>query len=103
MVAEHNDVLEAARARAHRASCARRSSRSCSGSARPPSRATATPASTSSAWPPLTQQLALALGLPEDEAELIGHASAMHDVGKIGIPDRVLLKPGAPRRRRVGA
>jgi putative two-component system response regulator len=25
---------------------------------------------------------------------MIGHASAMHDVGKIGIPDRVLLKPG---------
>ena len=32
--------------------------------------------------------------MPADEAELIGHASAMHDVGKIGIPDRVLLKPG---------
>jgi CHASE2 domain-containing sensor protein len=42
----------------------------------------------------MTHQLALAIGLPEDEAELIGHASAMHDVGKIGIPDRVLLKPG---------
>jgi len=42
----------------------------------------------------MTQRLALALGLPDDEAELIGHASAMHDVGKIGIPDRVLLKPG---------
>jgi CHASE2 domain-containing sensor protein len=42
----------------------------------------------------LTHLLALAIGLPEDEAELIGHASAMHDVGKIGIPDRVLLKPG---------
>ena len=44
-----NDVLEEARARAHRASCARPSSRSSTGSARPPSRATATPASTSSA------------------------------------------------------
>jgi len=43
----------------------------------------------------LCQKLARAAGLPEDEAELIGHASAMHDVGKIGIPDRVLLKPGA--------
>jgi response regulator RpfG family c-di-GMP phosphodiesterase len=42
----------------------------------------------------MTHKLALAIGLPEDEAELIGHASAMHDVGKIGIPDRVLLKPG---------
>ena len=24
----------------------------------------------------------------------IGHASALHDIGKVGIPDRVLLKPG---------
>src|SRR3954451_7154576 len=42
----------------------------------------------------MTHRLALAIGLPEVEAEMIGHASAMHDVGKIGIPDRVLLKPG---------
>jgi HD-GYP domain-containing protein (c-di-GMP phosphodiesterase class II) len=41
----------------------------------------------------LCQQLARAIGLGEDEAELIGHASTMHDVGKIGIPDSVLLKP----------
>jgi CHASE2 domain-containing sensor protein len=38
--------------------------------------------------------LALAIGLPESEAELIRHASVLHDVGKIGIPDRILLKPG---------
>jgi CHASE2 domain-containing sensor protein len=42
----------------------------------------------------LCHRLALEAGRPEAEAELIGHASAMHDVGKIGIPDRVLLKPG---------
>jgi HD-GYP domain-containing protein (c-di-GMP phosphodiesterase class II) len=42
----------------------------------------------------LCHSLALALGLSEDEAELIGNASTMHDVGKIGIPDSVLLKPG---------
>jgi CHASE2 domain-containing sensor protein len=41
----------------------------------------------------LCHRLALEAGLPESEAELIGHASAMHDVGKIGVPDRVLLKP----------
>ena len=41
----------------------------------------------------LCQQLALAIGLPEDQAELIGHASTMHDVGKIGVPYSVLLKP----------
>ena len=38
--------------------------------------------------------LALAVGLPAEQAELLRHASAMHDVGKIGVPDRVLLKPG---------
>jgi CHASE2 domain-containing sensor protein len=42
----------------------------------------------------LCHRLALSLGLSEEESELIGHASAMHDIGKIGIPDRVLLKPG---------
>ena len=42
----------------------------------------------------LCERLALSLGLSEAEAELIRHASAMHDIGKIGIPDRVLLKPG---------
>jgi putative two-component system response regulator len=42
----------------------------------------------------MTQRLAIAIGRPADEAELIGQASAMHDVGKIGIPDAVLLKPG---------
>ena len=39
--------------------------------------------------------LATHLGLPKDFIENISVASAMHDVGKIGIPDQVLLKPGA--------
>ncbi|MFI0492261.1 HD domain-containing phosphohydrolase [Flavobacterium sp.] len=38
--------------------------------------------------------IALALGLSEDEAEEIYLAAPMHDVGKIGIPDRILLKNG---------
>ncbi|ARU58025.1 response regulator receiver-modulated signal transduction phosphohydrolase [Oleiphilus messinensis] len=38
--------------------------------------------------------LAVKAGFSENEAELILHASPMHDVGKIGIPDRILLKPG---------
>jgi putative two-component system response regulator len=38
--------------------------------------------------------LALAAGLPESEAEDLLHAAPMHDVGKIGIPDRILQKPG---------
>ncbi|MCF8050299.1 MAG: HD domain-containing protein [Desulfobacterales bacterium] len=33
-------------------------------------------------------------GLPEPEVEQIHMASPMHDVGKIGIPDTILLKPG---------
>lgn len=32
--------------------------------------------------------------LSPDEIELISRASAMHDIGKIAIPDSVLLKPG---------
>ena len=29
-----------------------------------------------------------------EQAELLRHASALHDVGKVGIPDYILLKPG---------
>jgi len=42
----------------------------------------------------LCERLALAIGWSVAEAELLRHAAALHDVGKIGIPDRVLLKPG---------
>ncbi len=38
--------------------------------------------------------LARRLGLPEEEADLLKLASPMHDVGKIGIPDSILGKPG---------
>lgn len=38
--------------------------------------------------------LALALGMPEHQAELLRQAAPMHDIGKIGIPDAILLKPG---------
>ena len=31
--------------------------------------------------------------LPEEQVQLIIHAAPMHDVGKIGIPDHILLKP----------
>ncbi|MBW7900356.1 MAG: response regulator [Rhodocyclaceae bacterium] len=37
--------------------------------------------------------LAQAAGLPRKEIELIRYASMMHDIGKIGVSDRVLLKP----------
>src|SRR5438132_1713864 len=38
--------------------------------------------------------IARRLGLNETFAELIRIASPLHDIGKIGIPDHVLLKPG---------
>lgn len=34
------------------------------------------------------------LGLPDKEVKNILYAAPMHDVGKVGIPDNVLLKPG---------
>ncbi len=34
------------------------------------------------------------MGLSKERAELLLQASLMHDVGKIGIPDSILLKPG---------
>ena len=41
-----------------------------------------------------SQRLALEHGLSEARAETILNAAPMHDIGKIGIPDKVLLKPG---------
>ncbi len=38
--------------------------------------------------------IAEAMNQPEDWCELLFNAAPMHDIGKIGIPDRVLLKPG---------
>ena len=38
--------------------------------------------------------MALALGLPDAEVELIHRAAPLHDIGKIGISDVILLKPG---------
>ncbi|MBP2625825.1 MAG: response regulator receiver modulated metal dependent phosphohydrolase [Firmicutes bacterium] len=38
--------------------------------------------------------IALVAGLDKEEADLLLQASPMHDVGKIGIPDRILLKAG---------
>jgi putative two-component system response regulator len=39
--------------------------------------------------------VARALELGEEEVTLIGHAAKLHDVGKIAVPDGVLLKPGS--------
>lgn len=38
--------------------------------------------------------LAKSIGWNEADCELMLHASPMHDIGKIGIPDHILLKPG---------
>jgi putative two-component system response regulator len=38
--------------------------------------------------------LARAIGWSEADCELMLNASPMHDIGKIGIPDAILLKPG---------
>ncbi|MFK4765714.1 HD-GYP domain-containing protein [Desulfobaculum sp. SPO524] len=42
----------------------------------------------------ISRILALHLGMNEDEAETIHIAGHLHDIGKIGIPDAVLRKPG---------
>ena len=41
-----------------------------------------------------SRTIARAIGMDESEADLLLNAAPMHDVGKIGIPDKVLLKPG---------
>lgn len=45
-----------------------------------------------------SRALALQLGLGEAEADLLFAAAPMHDVGKIGIPDAVLMKRGPLNR-----
>lgn len=42
----------------------------------------------------MCEALALAIGMDRPWAEMLRVASPLHDVGKIGIPDSVLLKPG---------
>lgn len=41
------------------------------------------------------RRLALQVGYNEEAAEELFYAAPMHDVGKIGIPDAILLKPGS--------
>lgn len=42
----------------------------------------------------MTVRLAQAMGLPEDELVQIKRGALLHDIGKMGIPDSILLKPG---------
>ncbi len=41
------------------------------------------------------ERLAETLGMPRSVADDIAFASPMHDIGKVGIPDSILLKPGS--------
>lgn len=43
----------------------------------------------------LSECIAVRLGLPEADMVTLRFAASFHDVGKIGVPDQVLLKPGA--------
>jgi putative two-component system response regulator len=42
----------------------------------------------------LAAELGRRSGWPEDQSEQLCRAASLHDIGKIGIPDRILLKPG---------
>ena len=42
----------------------------------------------------LTGRLAEAMGIPLEDLEHIRRGALLHDIGKIGVPDRILLKPG---------
>jgi putative two-component system response regulator len=39
--------------------------------------------------------LARMIGLDEDTAEMLGDAAPLHDIGKLAIPDEILLKRGS--------
>jgi putative two-component system response regulator len=41
-----------------------------------------------------SRMLGVAMGMPEHRADMLFNAAPMHDVGKIGIPDAILLKQG---------
>lgn len=51
----------------------------------------------------LAAALGVECGLGSHELRLLGFAGALHDIGKIGIPDSILLKPGrfSPAERKI--
>jgi response regulator RpfG family c-di-GMP phosphodiesterase len=51
----------------------------------------------------LCERLALEVGMSAEEAETVRYAAILHDIGKISVPDNVLLKPGklTPEERAV--
>ena len=42
----------------------------------------------------VARRIALLLGLPAADAHAVGQAGLLHDIGKIGVPEAVLRKPG---------
>lgn len=42
----------------------------------------------------ISESLATAIGLSEEEVNLIKYAAPLHDIGKVSIPDHILHKPG---------
>jgi CHASE2 domain-containing sensor protein len=42
----------------------------------------------------MCERVGLAMGMTPTEAETLRNASLLHDVGKIGVPDAILLRPG---------
>ena len=42
----------------------------------------------------LAVQIAMEMGLPQNEIESIDVAARVHDIGKVAVPDSILLKPG---------
>ncbi|UCD42327.1 MAG: HD domain-containing protein [Chloroflexota bacterium] len=42
----------------------------------------------------MTMDLAILMGIKEDDLVNIRRGALLHDIGKMGIPDRILLKPG---------
>jgi putative nucleotidyltransferase with HDIG domain len=43
----------------------------------------------------ISVEIGAELGLSEEELEVLGQAALFHDIGKIAIPDSILLKPGS--------
>lgn len=42
----------------------------------------------------LSVDIGRAMGLPDDEVDVLRLGALLHDIGKIGVPDEILLKPG---------
>lgn len=42
----------------------------------------------------MTLKLAAAMGMDDEELEQVQRGAVLHDVGKMGVPDNILLKPG---------